>query len=129
MEQFEEFFKFNSLRQKIYQEETEWLKNEKLDFSKDPNDDYFVVSKYMRTVLNKRGEIIIGNSICKIMKDGKGYEIKGRDFELLKNLRNDQVRDKKKNDKLVIHLPNDHLKSGKTKNEKKTDVDRKVIKK
>ena len=50
----------------------------------------------MRTVLNKRGEIIIENSICKIMKDGKGYEIKDRDFELLKKLRNNQIRNKKK---------------------------------
>jgi hypothetical protein len=124
LEKFEDFFNINTLRQKIYKEETEWLRSKKLDFSEDPNDDYFVISKYMRTVLNKRGEIIIGNSICKIMKSGKGYEIKNRDFELLKKIRNDQLTDKMENANLVIHLPNDDQKSGGRKNEKRTDVDR-----
>ncbi|NOZ46577.1 MAG: hypothetical protein GXO79_07315 [Chlorobi bacterium] len=98
-EEFENHFSHHSLRAKIYEQEEIWLSNEELDFEHDP-DNIAIIGDELRTVLNEDAEIMIGNSIYKIIGDWVIYEITDGNFETLYKLRDD---DKTIYKNVVIH--------------------------
>ncbi len=59
----------NSMRQFFIVEEENWLDNDILDFANDPSNTY-VFSIAEMAMLNKNGEVKIGTSLLKLVKDG-----------------------------------------------------------
>ena len=85
-EQFEDYYQFNSLRNKMDNEIAIWLKNEELDFELKPS--HIIADDAMQTILNVNGEYMIGQIIYKVDLHGNIYGIKDADFESLNKLRN-----------------------------------------
>lgn len=66
---FNVYFLFSSLYQKIAQDELVWLQNDSLDEATDP-DDHFVDDYSVRTILNLDNEVQIGDSIYVLVDSG-----------------------------------------------------------
>ena len=75
---------FESLFQKIAEEEEEWLAQEELDLSEDP-DDYFVDDEGYRAVLNADNEVQVGESIYKLTEEGY-FQITDGNVESLREI-------------------------------------------
>ncbi len=60
---------FNSLYQKIANEEEIWLNNDELDIENDP-DNHFIIDEVERAVLNIDNEIMVGDTIYKLTENG-----------------------------------------------------------
>ena len=84
---FEHHFNFISLRNKIVNEEEEWLNHEVLDENNDPTDQFDFLFNEEMTLLNRDAEVIIGGSVFKLVNNGY-YEIFDGDIQTLSSLEN-----------------------------------------
>lgn len=66
---FNDYFLFSSLYQKIAQDELVWLQNDTLDETKDP-DNHFVLEYSIRAILNLDNEVQIGDSVYVLVDSG-----------------------------------------------------------
>jgi hypothetical protein len=79
---FENEFGYTSLRSLLVRLENNFLDNENPDWDNNP-DDHYVTGTAERTLLNARGEIMVGGILYKFMPNGIIYEVTDGDFGTL----------------------------------------------
>jgi len=84
---FEEHFGFYSLRRHVLEAEEQWLNHEVLDENSDPTSNYDYLFDEEMALLNRDAEVIIGESIYKLIDSGY-YEIIDGDINTLSILDN-----------------------------------------
>lgn len=84
---FNNYFLYYSLYQEIAQQEADWLNQEELDHSTDP-DDHYIFEYSLRSILNTDCEVQVGDSIYKILEDGY-FAMPASSFKSLEALNND----------------------------------------
>lgn len=77
---------FYSLRAKIESDITNWERINSDPTIEDP-DKHAITDRYLRSLLSKDGEVIVGNSIFLFREDGLFLEIQNLDFDVLEKIK------------------------------------------